>query len=132
MAYHRKQPSILQRTLRSHIVQGVLVVFILFMLLQVFEQYQTAKQTGERRAEAESEYQELQTQQEALAEQVSELQNEYGIEAEIRRNFDVAREGEEVVIILEDSVDAVPSRERPSSSFATTPSEPTPWYRFWE
>lgn len=131
MAYHSKQPTLLQQALRSHIVQGLLVVFILFMVFQVFEQYQTTSQTGDRRVTAETEYQDLLEERSALAEQVDELQNDHGIEAEIRRNFDVARDGEEVVIILEDTMNAVPSRERASSSYAESVT-PTPWYRFWE
>jgi len=102
------------------------------MLLQVYEQYQTTVQTGERRDTAEAEHEKLEQQQTALAEQVADLQDEYGIEAEIRRNFDVAREGEEVVIILEDSLTAVPSRDRAATSTFVTPATSSrPWYRFW-
>lgn len=131
MGYHKKQPTLVQKALRSHLVQGAVLLFIVFMGLQVFEQYQITQKTGDRRIAAETEYQQLEAQRAVLAEQVADLQNEYGVEAEIRRNFDVAREGEEVVIILEESMDAVPSRERASSSYVTVP-EPAPWYRFWE
>jgi cell division protein FtsB len=59
---------------------------------------------AERRVAAEREVAELEARQAVLKEQVEYITSERGIEAEMRRQFDIAREGEQVVIILDEPV----------------------------
>lgn len=103
---------------------GLLIVMVGW---SAYTRYQIAAEMSERRILAEQEAAALEARRDSLGEQVQYLSNERGIEAEMRRQFDVALEGEEVVVILDD--------EEPEMEFLpATNTEPksAPWYRFWE
>jgi hypothetical protein len=101
---------------------------LIFMVgWSAFTRYQIAAEMSDRREVAEQSAAALEARRDELQEQVEYLSNERGIEAEMRRQFDVALEGEEVVVILEDETPAVDV-----SVASSTESEPVPWYRFWE
>jgi cell division protein FtsB len=68
----------------------------------VYYRYEMAAEMEERRAAAEAEVAALEARKSALEERVIYLKSERGIETEMRRRFDVAREGEQVVVILEE------------------------------
>jgi len=55
-----------------------------------------------RRAVAEEELNELLDRKAGLEGKVEYLREERGIESEIRKHFDVAKEGEQVVVLLDD------------------------------
>lgn len=82
---------------------------------------------AERRQEAEAETERLKQQKAGLEEQVQYLQDERGIEAEMRRQFDVALTNEQVVVIVEPEPDAETSV---ATSTYQEESEPS-WYEFW-
>ena len=102
------------------------------MAWQVAERYQVERMVAERRAQTEAEYQALLDHRDTLQTQVSSLQDTLGVETEIRRNFDVAKEGEQIVIILEPELQATPQRTRPiiPSVEPLTDTE-RKWYQFW-
>ncbi len=117
----RKFRSILE----SRITWVFLLILIGSVLVSAYDRYLIAREMAGRRTEAEAELAELKARQVDLQEEVDYLSNERGIEAEVRRQFDVAREGEQVVIILG-------SDESASSTTEATTTPPTrPWYRFW-
>jgi len=93
----------LRTILNSRITQGVLVVLAGMMLWNAFERYTIADMMSDRREQVEIEAGALQTQKDALEAQVQYLRDDRGIEAEMRRQFDIALPGEEVVVILEDT-----------------------------
>jgi cell division protein FtsB len=97
----------LRTILNSRITQGVLVILAGMMLWNAFERYTIADMMSDRREQAEIEAGALQTQKDALEAQVQYLRDDRGIEAEMRRQFDIALPGEEVVVILEDAEVAV-------------------------
>lgn len=109
----------------------VTVVFLLVLVFllgkEVYERYTIEREMAGRRIEMESKLQELTERRDSLKEKVEYLSHERGIEAEMRRNFDVAQEGEKVIIILED--EALANVEPISDP---TPLPPQPWYKFWE
>ena len=72
----------------------------------------------------EQERQEVLERQENLEQEVEYLEGERGIEAEIRKNFDVAREGETVVILTGDS-------QVEQEVEVPTDTESPRWYEFW-
>ena len=103
-----------------------LVVVLLICVpvgMSVYERYTVEREMAERREEMEADRQELLERKESLEERVEYLEDERGIESEIRRNFDVAKEGEQVVIILEEDATATVSPPEPLP-------EP-PWWMFW-
>lgn len=80
---------------------------------------------ADRREVAEESVQELREQKQRLEKEVEYLSNERGIEAEMRRQFDIALPGEEVVVILEDQ-----ATTEASESETAEVAEPA-WYMFW-
>jgi cell division protein FtsB len=108
----------------SRVVWVVLLVLATFVSVSTFERYTIARDMAEDRDEAEAELQALKVRHDELEAEVKYLSNERGIEAEMRRQFDVARDGEKVVVIVEDKV-----LEATSSATTTLPKRP--WYRFW-
>lgn len=92
----------LRTIFNSRITQVGLVFVFGFLALNAFERYTVTATMAERRDTVEQTAAALQARRDALEAEVQYLQDERGIEAEMRRQFDVALPGEEVVVILED------------------------------
>lgn len=104
-------------------VVAVLLIVTGLLSVSVFERYQVEREMAARRLAAEEEYQMLQERKASLQEDVDYLSGERGIEEEIRKHFDVAKEGEQVVILL---------GEDPEPEPEIKPAEPRKkWYQFW-
>jgi cell division protein FtsB len=111
----------------SRVTQGILVVLTSLVFLSSYNRYLIARDMAERREVAESEIKDLEERRRTLEAEVKYLSNDRGIEAEMRRQFDIARDGEQVVIILDDE-------EKPTSTKDIMDNAPAPkraWYRFW-
>lgn len=116
----------LRGVLASRFTQGAILAITCLIALSAFERYQIAMEMRERRELVEAEAAALEARRDELEREVRYLSSERGIEAEMRRQFDVAQEGEQVVVILDEE----------ESSTTTTPVEPPPtppdpWYQFW-
>lgn len=110
----------------SRITQGILVLVVGFLLWNAFERYTVAQMMADRRIEVEQTAATLQARKESLEAEVRYLQDERGIEAEMRRQFDIALPGEEVVVIVEDD------EENLIQPLATTTVEAeADWWPFW-
>lgn len=70
--------------------------------MSVFDRFTIERDMANRRATAEAELQSLHERKAQLQEKVDYLSADAGIEAEIRKHFDVVREGEQVVVILDE------------------------------
>ena len=92
----------------------------------VLERWQIEREMAARRAVIEAEYNQLHERFEALKADVEYLRDERSLEAEIRKHFDVAREGESVVILLDEDVAA-----EEEIVVATTTTNQRPWWQFW-
>jgi cell division protein FtsB len=122
-----QQKRKLRSAFESPITWGMLLVLCILMAMSAYDRYQIAKDMAERRAEVERELAALEERKVELESEVEYLKGERGIEAEMRRQFDVAKEGEQVVIIVEDE-----TAEPPAMATTTIPEPPSrPWYRFW-
>jgi len=86
----------------SRITQGFLVVVAFVVLWNAFERYTIANTMGDRRELVEQEASALEARKALLEAEVEYLRDERGIESAMRRQFDIALPGEEVVVILED------------------------------
>ncbi len=111
--------------LKSWWVVGILGVVCLFLLWVVFDRYSIERDMAARRLEAEAHVIELEARKEHIKDKVEYLGSERGMEAEMRRNFDVAQPGEQVVIIVDE--EKKDSEVTPLQPIADTP----PWYIFW-
>lgn len=98
----------------------------LLLAVIVFSRFSIERDMAARRVEAETELAELAGRKRVIEEKVEYLSSERGIEAEMRRNFDVAQPGEQVVIILDKDADTSAIQPLPP------PAPDTPrWYEFW-
>ncbi len=116
----------LRSVINSRYVQGVLLLLVMLVGWSAYVRFEIAMEMADRRELAQQEAAALQVRKDNLEEQVQYLSNERGIEAEMRRQFDVALEGEQVVVILEDEKSDI----QPLST-STTSNESVPWYQFW-
>lgn len=99
-------------------------MLVIFIGVAAFERYSVEQEMSARRMAAEAELEKAQVRKEALERQVEYLESERGIEEEIRKHFDVAREGEQVIILMGESA--------PPASADNTVTAPAPrWYEFW-
>lgn len=114
--------------LNSPITQGVILCLALMAGWSAYVRFDIAMEMRDRRVQAELQAQALQARKEALEKQVEYLSSERGIEAEMRRQFDVALPGEKVVVIVDDK--EKDSEVKPLST-STKLKEKVPWYQFW-
>ncbi len=122
-----QQKRKLRVVLESRITWVVLLILTGFMTMSAFGRYQIARDMADRRSEVELEKVKLEARKTDLEEEVKYLSNDRGIEAEMRRQFDVAKDGEQIVVIVEDE----PSATNTTDLAATSTAEVRPWYRFW-
>jgi len=101
----------------------VVLVFALFMATAVYERYSVERTMAARALDAQMEKQALVERKNALHERVEYLSGDRGIEEEIRKHFDVAKEGEQVIILVGE--EDTPVVEAP------TEDPKKPWYQFW-
>lgn len=121
--FHQKRK--LRSVFHSRLTQIVLLVLSLFIFWSAYDRYLVAKEMSEKRLALEEEMINLQKRELSLDKEVEYLSSDRGIEAEMRRQFDIARDGEQVVIILED--------DKATTATATKSKEveSRPWYKFW-
>lgn len=124
--FHQKRK--IRVILNAPLTQGVLLVLLVLVAISAFERYQIAMEMKERRVVAEQSATALEAKKADLAAEVEYLSTERGIEAEIRRQFDVALPGEQVVVIVEE--EPPESVIEPLSTTPTTTPQKR-WYQFW-
>jgi len=102
---------------------AVLCVITTLLFVSAYERFGVERDMSNRRTTSETELGRLQERKIQLEDRVHYLEGERGIEEEIRKNFDVAREGEQVIILVgeEEIVEVV--NEEVTKAY--------PWYQFW-
>ena len=118
----------LRTIVNSPLTQGAILVLALMVGWSAYVRYGIAVEMSERRVLAEQEAAALEARKDSLEERVKYLSNERGIEAEMRRQFDVALEGEQVVVIVDDESD---EPEIQPLATSTNNQEEKRWYQFW-
>lgn len=104
-----QQKRQLRKLLSSRLVHLVLLLVCLAVAWSAYGRYTITRNVVQEKLRAEAEVIELEARKKELEERVNYITNERGIEAEMRRQFDIAREGEQVVIII----DTPPSTKAP-------------------
>lgn len=118
-----------KRKIRSILYSKWLIacIFMLSALLSVsvYHRYTAAKDMRDKLETKKAELSELEQRAQALESKVEYLKNERGVEEELRNRFDVVKEGEQMVVLLDD-------REEGTSKL-TNPEEVDPPERsFWD
>lgn len=117
----------LKEFIHSWLVLLLLILISIPLSISVYERYNVEREMASRRAAIEVEKEALSNRKQVLEERVEYLKDDRGIEAEIRRHFDVAKEGEQVVIILEDEIE----NEATVGTMEDEAPKIAPWYMFW-
>ncbi len=121
--------SALNHLLYSKITIFLLLVVVIWLGKGVWDRFQVERDTFLKRVEVESELRTLKDRRDVLEARVIYLEEERGVEAEIRRNFDVAREGETMVVLLNSPATSSESKEiAPIHNI----NNKKPWWRFWD
>lgn len=98
-----------------------LLVVSVLLVRSVWQVWQKNEESRTVRVEAEADMAAVSARYDELKERVDELETPRGQEAEIRHNFPVGKEGERVVIILDEDTAAT-----------TTPKKDKNWWqKFW-
>jgi cell division protein FtsB len=121
--YQRRK---LKTVLEAPLTRVILVLLVLLMGWSAYTRWVISNDMEQRRVEAQRELDSLKKQKEGLEKQVQYLSDDRGIEAEMRRQFDVALHNEQVVVIVEPEEDEI---NAPTSTYQTV--EDTAWYEFW-
>ena len=74
---------------------------VIWLSFNVFSMYKKERDTRLRRIEQRGVLNELEGREESLREEIERLSTQRGIEEEVRSKFEVGREGEEVIIIVD-------------------------------
>lgn len=110
--------------LYSKVIVFMLGVLVVFLGSAVYERYTVERQMLQKQSEAQRDKQELIDRKKLLEQRVEYLSGERGIEEEIRTHFDVAKEGEKVIILTGDD-------QNKATSTPLVVKE-KPWYKFWQ
>jgi len=106
-----------QKVVYSRITLAVVLLLCAALSLSVYDRYTIEREMAARLSDKEKELQKVQKRQSELEKQVEYLSDERGVEAEIRKHFDVAKEGEQVIVLVDNNINnATTSRvEKPKS-----------------
>lgn len=110
-----------KQLLYSPLSIGLLLIPIVLLGNAAWNARQTALNTEANLAAVSSELTDLQVREEALTTELDRLDTERGMEEEIRRKFELGKEGEELVIIVEDKNKTEPEPQ----------PEQKPWWKWW-
>jgi len=102
-----------------HIMQSRLILVFLGVIILVFawsviQLVSKAEETAKNKNIAEDKIAELQKGKEKLSSDIAKFQTEKGIEENIREKFGLAKEGENMIVIIEDK--NLPEKEKIESN----------------
>lgn len=79
----------------------ILIVVSILLSHGVWEVFKQERQTRINKNQRLTHLEELEIRKNALQEEINRLNTERGVEEEIRQKFEVAKEGEEVIVIVD-------------------------------
>lgn len=98
--FHEKRK--IRRVVYSKPVLFVLVLLTVWIGTSVYERFGMEREMAHKLEARERELEVLKLRAATLESEVGHMQNERGIEEELRSRFDVVKDGEQVVIILDE------------------------------
>lgn len=127
--FHEKRK--IRRILYSKPAIAFIFLLAIFMSVSTYSRFIVERDMAQKLQDHENTLNALKQRAQVLGTKVDHLENERGIEEELRNRFDVAKEGEKVVVILDDK------NTTASTSTFTAPQGQAvsrPWYvafKFW-
>lgn len=96
--FHEKRK--IKSILYSKVVVGILLLISVLLSVSVYNRFVAAKEMQVKLDSRRTALHELEQRAEMLRAKVEYLDNDRGVEEELRNRFDVAREGEQVIILV--------------------------------
>lgn len=129
--FHEKRK--IKSIIYSKVSIGILLILSIPLSISVFERFSVEREMAGKREAKEAELESLKERAAVLKSKVEHLENDRGIEEELRSRFDVAKEGEQVVIILDDETDVKDLEDLSTPPGENTEDEPSVWafLKFW-
>ncbi len=91
----------LRRTLRSPVISAVLVIVLVSITNSTWEVYKKDKVARINKEEVEKQLADLSTKRDYLIGQLNNLSTERGIENELRSKYQVTKEGERELVVVD-------------------------------
>jgi cell division protein FtsB len=98
----RTKPKKKQRVLFSLPFLILAMGLVILVSISAYKMYQTSRDTQETVERLEEERDEMSIRQEQLLNTAADLSTQRGIEQEIREKFSVVKEGERVIVLVDD------------------------------
>ena len=103
-----------KKFLFSKVAVFILFIMIFFFAKATLDVYFKEKESAKNLAEAQGEYTDLATRQATLQGDINRLSTDEGVDEEIRTRYNVAKPGENVLVIVSTST-ATTTQEKPES-----------------
>jgi len=102
---------------------SLVILFVIMLVLAkatwgAYGKYTLAR---DNLADVRREHDSLEGRKETLSREIARLKTQEGVEEQIRRNFQVAKPGEDLVVVT----------DTPTSTLATTSAEKQPFWKSW-
>lgn len=97
----------------------ILAIVVILLLNSVWNIFRKEAETRINRAKLENSLEELKERESVLREEIERLSTERGIEEEVRSKFEVAREDEEVMVIVDPTPEKDADTQKTKESFLT-------------
>jgi len=97
-----KEKQILKKIIYSKFTLIFLIFLLVIVVKGVWRVYGEAKMTKENRILAQQELEELENRKRKIELKLEELNSDLGLEKEIRNKFSVVKEGEKMIMILDE------------------------------
>ena len=125
--FHEKRR--IRELLYSKPAIGLLFLLTIWLSISAYNRYEIAAETKEKLNIKQAELESLQERAGTLEAQVRYLEDDRGVEEELRSRFDVAKEGEDVVVL----VDEHPEEEKTTTVEPSSNTSPSFFERlkFW-
>lgn len=100
--FRNKQKA--RELLYSKITIAAILFFVVMLIPGVYSIYVKLGESGKDRKAAERELADLEEREQMLTQKVDQGKTERGLEEQIREKFNVAKEGESVIVLVDKSV----------------------------
>ncbi len=87
----------------SRITIFIFFIIVIFLVREVYDIYKKERMSAKSVASVEENYNDLKNRQNMLKSEIERLNTDKGIEEEIRSKFSVAKPGETVVVVIDNS-----------------------------
>lgn len=108
----------------SKLVLVVILVFLFIFIKATWKFYDKANESRHRKENVEHEMAELVQRKTELEQEIAHLDSSVGMEEELRTRFDLVKEGEETILLVDENKDA-------TASEATTTKDGF-WHNLWQ